>query len=131
MAHAGAAVDGLTDHSDGGFAVLVHGVVRTVNVHPAFRLGIRVIEGAPGRHRSVVVGHQRGHDLPREVGPFELRASMRMNLPPGAHYIDAFVFDSTTHVAALMGPRLQIEVLDGAAFWGDVQLDCNWDQTNA
>ena len=125
------AIDGMTVRSGGEFAVRVHGVVRTVSMHPAYSLGIRVIEVASGRHRSVVVGHQRGHDLPREVGPFELRASMRMNLPPGAHYIDAFVFDSTTHVAALMGPRLQIEVLDGAAFWGDVQLDCNWDQTNA
>ena len=54
-----------------------------------------------------------------------------MNLPPGAHYADAFVFDSTTHVAALTGPRLQSKVLDGAPHRDDVQLDGRWDRTNA
>ena len=120
---------GLTVRSGEEFSVVVRGNVREISTDPTHTIGLRVIETASGRHRSVVVGQQRGYPMPQDIGVFELRATMRMNLPPGSHYVDVFVFDAERHVAVLMGPRLQVEVLEHRPFWGDVQLDCDWTQT--
>ena len=120
--------DGLAVKSGQRISLIVRGSVEKVDECPAHSFALRVVEVASGRHRSLITGKQRGVDLPRQIGPFELHASMTMNLPPGSHIIEVLTLNADTSEELLLGPRVQIEILNSQSFWGDVQLDCDLSQ---
>lgn len=122
--------DGFSVKSGEQISLFVGGSVEQVNQNPDHSFAFRVMEVASGRHRSLVTGNQRGVDLPRRTGPFELCASMTMNLPTGSHIIEVLVLNIATSDELLLGPRVQIEVTESQPFWGDVQLHCKFSDSS-
>jgi hypothetical protein len=58
-----------------------------------------------------------------ESGPFALDVELQMNLPAGSYVIETTVWDVERELDASPGPKLVINVTEGASFYGEVQ--CN------
>lgn len=56
-------------------------------------------------------------------GEFEITVSLQMNVRPGLYSVDAFVWDNDRMTISYTGPALTIQVTEGVAFQGTVQLN--------
>jgi ABC-type polysaccharide/polyol phosphate transport system ATPase subunit len=88
---------------------------------PAFR----IVNAKTGMNVHSVTGFQRQITLPTR-GEFEYQFTMQMNVPAGRYNIEAFIWDAETNVHAITGPALQVQVLEGAPFYGAVQMNSRW-----
>jgi hypothetical protein len=83
------------------------------------------VKAATGTNVHSVTGYQRQITLPT-CGEFEYQFTMQMNVPAGRYNIEAFIWDAEANVHAITGPSLQVEVLEGAPFYGAVQMNSRW-----
>jgi ABC-type polysaccharide/polyol phosphate transport system ATPase subunit len=58
-----------------------------------------------------------------QSGAFGLDLSVQLNLPAGNYVVETTTWDPRHNRDAAMGPALRIEVLEGASFWGQVQMN--------
>jgi hypothetical protein len=95
------------------------------NPPPTWIPAFRVVDSSTSTDVHSVTGHQRHIPLPVR-GEFEYQFTMQMNIPAGRYHVEAFIWDSETNAHAITGPRIQIEVLEGAQFYGAVQMNSRW-----
>ena len=85
-----------------------------------FRVRIRSAEW--GHVVYETTGTYCGVPLPGR-GDFACEVELQLNLPPGIYTLETSVLDATKDEEASSGPVLHLQVVDGATFKGDVQLN--------
>jgi ABC-type polysaccharide/polyol phosphate transport system ATPase subunit len=94
---------------------------------PAPREGLRRNVGL--RVRSLQTGDvvfataTLAHELELPVGSFELCCDLQLNVPPGIYAIESWSGHWRKERDARHGPATLVQVTDGAAFWGNVQMN--------
>lgn len=63
-----------------------------------------------------------GIDLPTE-GPFELKVDLQFNVQPGLYAVETLVWDHDADCELSRGPSMQVQVVEGASFYGEVQMN--------
>jgi len=120
-----AAPNGLAVVSGQDLTVVVNGVAELDDPPRTWIPAFRVVDPDTGTDVHSVTGYQR--DIPLPVrGAFEYELTLQMNIPAGKYCVEAFIWDSERNVHAITGPRIPIEVLEGAPFYGAVQMNSRW-----
>lgn len=106
-----------------GSRVTLH-ISGTVARDPGDResVSVRIQSLATHDVASVTGSTACGVTLPSS-GPFELRLSLQMNLPPGLYLLETITWDRRLARDSSRGPAVTIEVEQGVYFWGSAQLN--------
>jgi len=116
---------GLAVVSGEDLTVVVSGTAEIENAPRTWIPAFRIVNATTGTNVHSVTGYQRQITLPTR-GEFEYQFTMQMNVPAGRYNIEAFIWDAEANVHAITGPSLQVEVLEGAPFYGAVQMNSRW-----
>jgi ABC-type polysaccharide/polyol phosphate transport system ATPase subunit len=119
------APSGLVVVSGEDLTVVVGGAAEIENAPRTWVPAFRIVNRATGKNVHSVTGYQRQIALPTH-GEFEYQFTMQMNVPAGRYNVEAFIWDVQANVHAITGPALHIEVLEGAPFYGAVQMNSRW-----
>ena len=118
-------LSGLAIHSGEGLSMVVRGESLRSSYPLGWQLGLHVINAGTASNVYSILGTQRGIEMPT-ARQFEHRLEMQMNLAAGSYIVELLVYDVESSQAVLMGPRLQIEVLERLSFFGTAQLNTQW-----
>ncbi|NOT07130.1 MAG: ABC transporter ATP-binding protein [Gemmatimonadales bacterium] len=91
---------------------------------------VRIEEPGTGKVIFATSTKRAGVALP-ESGPFEVRLSLQMNLPPGAYTIETCSFDVLAQQFAANGPSAFVPVRESTPFFGNVNLNAEFKPTTA
>ena len=119
------APSGETVFSGTEFTVVVEGTADLATAPVSWTLLFRVVDRTTGAEMHAATGDQRGIATPVN-GAFEYQFTAQMNVPPGPYYVEVAIWDSVTKSDAITSPRLHVEVLKNAPFFGGVQLNARW-----
>lgn len=119
------APDGAIVESGGPITIVVSGHAEAANAPSTWSPALRIAERESRAGIHTVTGLQRGVPLPVS-GRFEYHFTLQMNVPPGAYKVFPVVWDSAASRDVIIGPDLQIDVLEGKAFSGSVQMNMEW-----
>jgi ABC-type polysaccharide/polyol phosphate transport system ATPase subunit len=92
-------------------------------------VGLRV-RSAEGAVVFAASAGQMGADLPRD-GWYWLRASLQLNVPPGAYTVESYVWDEGRGQEMESGPVVATTVTAGPAFTGAVQMNATAEVSHA
>jgi lipopolysaccharide transport system ATP-binding protein len=82
---------------------------------------IRVRSLTTGQRLFAVETDQCGIELPHD-GPFALEVELQLNVPPGVYGVETTVWSADARHNAAHGPSLTLQVEEGQAFTGTVQM---------
>jgi ABC-type polysaccharide/polyol phosphate transport system ATPase subunit len=119
------AVSGLAVFSGGDLTVVANGRTDLDALPKTWTPAFRVVEASTETDVHSVTGYQRGIQLPTR-GDFEYQLTFQMNLRPGKYKVEAFIWDAESSTHAVTGPHIQVEVLEGAPFYGGTQMNTRW-----
>jgi lipopolysaccharide transport system ATP-binding protein len=119
------APNGAVVHSGGPLTLVVTGVADVPNAPSSWSPALRIVERDSLYGIHTVTGVQRGVPLPM-AGRFEYHFSLQMNVPAGSYAACPVIWDADAGRDVVIGPILTIEVLEGVAFDGPVQLNAEW-----
>lgn len=120
-----AALNGETVRSGEPLSLHITGESLRASLPHHIQLAVRVIDSGSGQTVHSVMSGQRGIEMPL-ARPFAYQLELQMNVHPGNYYIEAFLFDLESGNVVLIGPRLDIHVLEHLAFFGSAQLNSRW-----
>jgi len=118
-------LDGLHVYSGEELTIRINGTAKCAEPSPSWLPAVRVIATSTGVTVHSVTGRERGIPLPT-FGDFEYELKLQMNLPPGLYNIEPLIYDYEERADVVVGPRLQVEVMERMKFWGEVQLNSRW-----
>jgi len=119
------APNGLAVVSGHDLTVVVSGTADLADAPDTWVPAFRIVESSTGSDVHSVTGLQRHVPLPVH-GEFEYHLTVQMNVPAGKYHVDPLIWDAAANATVVIGPRLQIEVLEGASFYGGVQMNSRW-----
>ena len=119
------APDGAVVDSGGRVTLVVSGRAEATKAPSTWSPALRIVDAKSRSEIHTITGLQRGVPLPVS-GAFEYRFTLQMNVPAGTYTAYPVVWDAEGHRDAITGPSVHIEVLEGNAFSGPVQLNAEW-----
>jgi lipopolysaccharide transport system ATP-binding protein len=119
------APDGAVVDSGGQLRLVVSGYAEATNAPSTWSPALRIVEADSRSEVHTITGLQRGVPLPVS-GAFEYHFSLQMNVPAGRYTAFPIVWDAAGERDPITGPSVHIEVLEGKAFFGPVQLNTEW-----
>jgi lipopolysaccharide transport system ATP-binding protein len=119
------APDGAVVDSGGRLTLVVSGHADAANAPSSWSPALRIVERENPAGIYFVTGEQRGVPLPVS-GQFEYQLSLQMNVPAGRYTAYPVVWDSAGHRDVTIGPSIHVDVLEGKAFHGTVQMNLEW-----